>query len=48
MSNGVKGVSKAIPVIGAVVSGGLTLATYRPMAKAGICRPVGLLVTPSR
>ncbi len=33
MSNGVKGVSKAIPVIGAVVSGGLTLATYRPMAK---------------
>ncbi|CAL9367039.1 hypothetical protein [Streptomyces sp. enrichment culture] len=28
-----KGVSKAIPVIGAVVSGGLTLSTYLPMAK---------------
>lgn len=28
-----KGVSKAIPVVGAVVSGGLTLATYLPMAK---------------
>ncbi|MFJ5559505.1 hypothetical protein ACIQCD_19370 [Streptomyces sp. NPDC093250] len=26
-------VSKAIPVVGAVVSGGLTFATYRPMAK---------------
>ncbi|MFP8882443.1 hypothetical protein [Streptomyces mangrovi] len=26
-------VSKAIPLVGAVVSGGLTLATYRPMAK---------------
>ncbi|MFE7553949.1 hypothetical protein [Streptomyces gardneri] len=28
-----KSVSKAIPVVGAVVSGGLTYATYRPMAK---------------
>ncbi|MEV1048946.1 hypothetical protein [Streptomyces sp. NPDC049916] len=28
-----KSVSKAIPVVGAVVSGGLTLATFRPMAK---------------
>ncbi|MEU5387575.1 hypothetical protein [Kitasatospora cineracea] len=28
-----KGVSKAIPVVGAVLSGGLTLATYLPMAK---------------
>ncbi|WP_406859275.1 hypothetical protein ABZO31_02860 [Streptomyces sp. HUAS MG47] len=28
-----KSVSKAIPVVGAVVSGGLTLATYLPMAK---------------
>ncbi|WP_237749565.1 hypothetical protein [Streptomyces sp. SS] len=28
-----KTVSKAIPVVGAVVSGGLTFATYRPMAK---------------
>ncbi len=28
-----KAVSKAIPVIGAVVSGGVTLATYLPMAK---------------
>ncbi|MGW4197180.1 hypothetical protein [Streptomyces sp. NPDC005004] len=28
-----KSVSKAIPVVGAVVSGGLTFATYRPMAK---------------
>ncbi|MFF5634131.1 hypothetical protein [Streptomyces sp. NPDC012825] len=28
-----KSVSKAIPVVGAVVSGGLTLATSRPMAK---------------
>lgn len=28
-----KAVSKAIPVVGAVVSGGLTLATYLPMAK---------------
>lgn len=28
-----KAVSKAIPVAGAVVSGGLTLATFRPMAK---------------
>ncbi|MFJ9594648.1 hypothetical protein ACIRS3_17995 [Streptomyces virginiae] len=28
-----KTVSKAIPVVGAVVSGGLTLATYLPMAK---------------
>src|SRR5690606_36096095 len=28
-----KGVSTAIPVIGAVVSGGLTLSTYLPMAK---------------
>lgn len=27
-----KGVSKAIPVIGGVVSGGLTFATFRPMA----------------
>ncbi|MYW31120.1 hypothetical protein [Streptomyces sp. SID2119] len=28
-----KSVSKAIPVVGAVLSGGLTLATFRPMAK---------------
>ncbi|MFI6419003.1 hypothetical protein ACIBG6_16575 [Streptomyces sp. NPDC050842] len=28
-----KTVSKAIPLVGAVVSGGLTFATYRPMAK---------------
>ncbi|MEU6815330.1 hypothetical protein [Streptomyces sp. NPDC046860] len=28
-----KSVSKAIPVVGAAVSGGLTYATYRPMAK---------------
>jgi len=28
-----KAVSKAIPLVGAVVSGGLTLATYLPMAK---------------
>ena len=28
-----KAVSKAIPVVGAVVSGGLTLATFLPMAK---------------
>ncbi|MFF7542661.1 hypothetical protein ACFZCU_03345 [Streptomyces canus] len=28
-----KSVSKAIPLVGAVVSGGLTLATYLPMAK---------------
>ncbi|MGW7429864.1 hypothetical protein ACWGIN_09940 [Streptomyces sp. NPDC054861] len=28
-----KSVSKAIPVVGAVISGGLTLATYLPMAK---------------
>ncbi|MFC9063243.1 hypothetical protein ACFTXB_35280, partial [Streptomyces sp. NPDC057074] len=28
-----KGVSKAIPIVGAVVSGGLTLSTYLPMAK---------------
>ncbi|MGW2641557.1 hypothetical protein [Streptomyces sp. NPDC001348] len=28
-----KSVSKAIPVVGAAVSGGLTFATYRPMAK---------------
>lgn len=28
-----KSVSKAVPVLGAVVSGGLTLATYLPMAK---------------
>ncbi|MFD7730845.1 hypothetical protein ACFV6F_10725 [Kitasatospora phosalacinea] len=28
-----KSVSKAVPVVGAVVSGGLTLATYLPMAK---------------
>lgn len=28
-----KGVSKAIPLVGAAVSGGLTFATYRPMAK---------------
>ncbi|MFH9727842.1 hypothetical protein ACH4M4_33480 [Streptomyces sp. NPDC017254] len=28
-----KTVSKAIPVVGAVISGGLTLATYLPMAK---------------
>jgi hypothetical protein len=28
-----KSVSKAIPVVGAVLSGGLTLATYMPMAK---------------
>lgn len=28
-----KTVSKAIPIVGAVVSGGLTLATYLPMAK---------------
>ncbi|MFJ4517619.1 hypothetical protein [Streptomyces sp. NPDC088816] len=28
-----KTVSKAVPVVGAVVSGGLTLATYLPMAK---------------
>lgn len=26
-------VSKAVPVVGAVVSGGLTFATFRPMAK---------------
>lgn len=26
-----KGVSKAIPVIGGVISGGITLATYAPM-----------------
>ena len=28
-----KGVSKAVPVIGAVVSGGLTLATFKPMCE---------------
>ncbi|MGW4250874.1 hypothetical protein [Streptomyces californicus] len=28
-----KSLSKAIPVVGAVISGGLTFATYRPMAK---------------
>ena len=28
-----KAVSKAVPIVGAVVSGGLTLATYLPMAK---------------
>ena len=28
-----RGVSKAVPVIGAVISGGLTLATYKPMAE---------------
>ncbi|MCF0087270.1 MULTISPECIES: hypothetical protein [unclassified Streptomyces] len=28
-----KGVSKAIPIVGAVVSGGLTLSTFLPMAK---------------
>lgn len=28
-----KGVSKAVPVIGAVVSGGLTLATFKPMSE---------------
>ncbi|MFI5528355.1 hypothetical protein ACIA8O_07300 [Kitasatospora sp. NPDC051853] len=28
-----KGVSKAIPLVGAVISGGLTLATFLPMAK---------------
>ncbi|BAJ26942.1 MULTISPECIES: hypothetical protein [Kitasatospora] len=28
-----KGVSKAVPVVGALLSGGLTLATYLPMAK---------------
>lgn len=28
-----KGVSKAIPVIGGVASGGLTFATYKPMAR---------------
>ena len=28
-----KGVSKAVPVLGAVVSGGLTLATFKPMAQ---------------
>lgn len=28
-----KGVSKAVPVIGAVVSGGLTFATYKPMSE---------------
>ncbi|WP_018547331.1 hypothetical protein [Streptomyces sp. LaPpAH-108] len=28
-----RSVSKAIPVVGAVVSGGLTFATYRPMAR---------------
>ena len=28
-----KGVSKAIPVVGALISGGLTFASYRPMAK---------------
>ena len=27
-----KGVSKAVPVVGAVISGGLTLASFRPMA----------------
>lgn len=28
-----KGVSKAVPIVGAVVSGGLTLATFLPMAR---------------
>ncbi|GAA0953259.1 hypothetical protein [Actinocorallia libanotica] len=28
-----RGVSKAIPVVGALISGGLTFASYRPMAK---------------
>ena len=28
-----KGVSKAVPVVGAAVSGGLTLATFAPMAE---------------
>lgn len=28
-----KGAAKIIPVVGAVISGGLTLATFRPMAK---------------
>ena len=28
-----KGVSKAIPVLGAAISGGLTYVTYKPMAE---------------
>ena len=28
-----KGAAKIIPVVGAAISGGLTLATFRPMAK---------------
>ncbi|MGC0374311.1 hypothetical protein [Streptomyces sp. SAI-229] len=28
-----RGVSKAVPIVGAVISGGLTFATFRPMAK---------------
>lgn len=28
-----KGVSKAVPIIGAVISGGLTFATYKPMSE---------------
>ncbi|MFF9666612.1 hypothetical protein ACF1FY_31525 [Streptomyces althioticus] len=44
-----KGVSKAIPVIGAVVSGGLTLSTYLPMAKRLKKHLAGLpLADPSR
>jgi hypothetical protein len=26
-------ISKAVPIVGGIVSGGLTIATYRPMAK---------------
>ncbi|WP_107089610.1 hypothetical protein [Streptomyces sp. WM6368] len=47
-------VSKAIPVVGAVVSGGLTLATYLPMAKRlkkhlsslELTKPTHLIVDP--
>ena len=28
-----RGVSKAVPVVGAIISGGLTLATYKPMSE---------------
>ncbi|MET7792138.1 hypothetical protein ABZS93_37275, partial [Streptomyces sp900116325] len=44
-----KSVSKAIPLVGAAVSGGLTFATFRPMSKRlkahlsglELARPVG-------
>ncbi|MFK4146868.1 hypothetical protein [Streptomyces sp. NPDC004065] len=40
-----RSVSKAIPVVGAVISGGLTFATYRPMAKKLKNHLAGLEIT---